>query len=144
MRKSRRKLRARARGEEDSESQSDDEDDVPEHQLSEYLISMSGPGILDRPRIKGRHLVLPNGLIIIMPAVMETMTSGEGVRLQREIDEGWEISLLPTSTKDGDSEWIGSNNQPYVLAGAHPCPAAELDLETLIRRSSLCKNASEH
>jgi hypothetical protein len=122
-------------GDEDEEEEEEDVP-VPQHQLSDHLITLNGPGLLDRPRIKGRHLALPNGFIVIMPAVIESTPLGvkEAIELQRMIDECWENSLLPTSTKD--DEWIRTPQPPYILAGAHLRPNA-ISLESLKRRSSL-------
>lgn len=68
-----RKMQARARGEElenDDEQEEDDVKSSPKHQVLEYLISTSRPGIIDCLRTKGMNLVLPNGYIVIMPTVM--------------------------------------------------------------------------
>ena len=75
-----RKMQARARGEElenDDEQEEDDVKSSPKHQVLEYLISTSRPGIIDCLRIKGRNVVLPNGYIVIMPTVMETTEEGD-------------------------------------------------------------------
>ena len=75
--------------EDDEEDEEDDEEqeedvEVPQHQLSDYLITIDGPGLLDRPGIKGRHLALPNGYIIIMPTVIEQNWQGvkDAIELQ--------------------------------------------------------------